>query len=27
VLIPEHAQFKTHEGLVRRSPRGPPAFS
>ena len=27
VLIPEHAQLKTHEGLVRRSPRGPPAFS
>jgi len=27
VLAPEHAQLKTHEGLARRSPRGPPAFS
>jgi hypothetical protein len=27
VLIPEHADLKTHEGLARRSPRGPPAFS
>jgi hypothetical protein len=27
VLIPEHAQLKTHDGLARRSPRGPPAFS
>ena len=27
VLITEHAQLKTHEGLARRSPRGPPAFS
>jgi hypothetical protein len=27
VLVPEHAQLKTHEGLARRSPRGPPAFS
>ena len=27
VLIPEHAQLKTHEGLARRSPRGPPASS
>jgi|SRR4051812_37059354 hypothetical protein len=27
VLIPEYAQLKTHEGLVRRSPRGPPALS
>ena len=27
VLVPEHAQLKTHEGLARRAPRGPPAFS
>jgi len=27
VLIAEHAPLKTHEGLARRSPRGPPAFS
>src|SRR6476661_7443692 len=27
VLVPEHARLKTHEGLARRSPRGPPAFS
>jgi len=27
VLVPEHARIKTHEGLARRSPRGPPAFS
>jgi hypothetical protein len=27
LLITEHPQFKTHEGLARRSPRGPPAFS
>jgi hypothetical protein len=27
VLIAEHVQLKTHEGLARRSPRGPPAFS
>jgi hypothetical protein len=27
VLIAEHVQLKTHDGLTRRSPRGPPAFS
>ena len=27
VLIAEYAQLKTHDGLARRSPRGPPAFS
>ena len=27
VLIAEHVPLKTHEGLARRSPRGPPAFS
>ena len=27
VLIPVQAQLKSHEGLARRSPRGPPAFS
>ncbi len=27
VLIAEHAQLTTHDGLARRAPRGPPAFS
>jgi hypothetical protein len=27
VLIPVQAPLKSHEGLARRSPRGPPAFS
>jgi hypothetical protein len=27
VLIPVQAQLKSHEGLARRAPRGPPAFS
>lgn len=27
VLIVEHVRLKTHDGLSRRSPRGPPAFS
>ena len=27
VLIPEHAALNTHDGLSRRCPRGPPAFS
>ena len=27
VLIPVQAQLRSHEGLARRSPRGPPAFS
>lgn len=26
VLIPEHAQLKTHDVLARRCPRGPPAL-
>ena len=27
ILIPAQAQLQSHEGLARRSPRGPPAFS
>ena len=27
VLVSVHAELNTHDGLTRRSPRGPPAFS